>query len=1228
MQRKGQKKSFCVTPALLNRFETRLLQAFKAKFSHVHVFQRMFDAVPDIARQLGTWCADEYIVGELSDKKMRKYEIKTEQQFYARSTRENMHKLDDRLAELRSAFEFVQEQHTSLRSTLGEVSSQSSKVRELQIYLGHHFAAKSSHRCIVFVDRRRSARLLAALFKEIGTQHMRSAFLVGSNTTEIGEDGLSFRQQVMTLIKFRHEELNCLFATSVAEEGLDVPDCNLVVRFDMYNTMIEYVQSRGRARQTNSRFIHMVETGNAIHNELVCEIRLQEQSMRRFCQALPEDRRLLGNEDSLEALMDKEKTLRVYTDPLTGAKLTYGNSLAYLANFVSAIPTAGEEPQHPTYIVSSQGSRFISEVLLPDNRFLRSAIGRICTKKALAKRSAAFDACIELRKKGGLNEHLMPTIHKQRPAMRNALLAVGMAKTNQYTMRTKPSVWEQTRGSLPMELFITIIDFPDGLERDHQPLAMLTRTQMPDFPAFPVFLNNLLESKVASRRVAKSMKISHGALAKLSAFTFRIFKDVFNKKYEEHATELSYWLAPAKGFAMKSLHAAPENALDWKVLDEVFENDQYFWTAETPHDFLSNRFLFDKWDGGRRLYTVAVAPELKPLDPVPENTAKARFAEDILRYSSSLFKESYKKRVWDLDQPVLEAEKVMTRRNMLATLNPKETSLKTKAFVCPEPLQISAIPVAVAVSCFVWPAVLWRLEAYLVALEACSVVGVTCEPRVALAAMTKDSDNSGEHDNQECINFQKGMGENYERLEFIGDTFLKTATTISTFIQNPDDNEDELHVNRMLLLCNKNLFKVARELKLYEFIRSMAFSRRLWYPEGLKLEEGKGKNKKPEDAVVKHTLAEKTIADVCEALIGAAFVTHDKPGEVWHENQWDNAVHAVAILVGNPQNAPGHAMKKWNDYRVVYQKPAYQTEEATTSHKDLAEKVELEHPYRFRYPRLLRSAFNHPSQPWLFEKLPSYQRLEFLGDALLDMASIAHIFYRYPDKDPQWLTEHKMAMVSNKFLGALCVNIGFHKHLRYASSMMEHQIREYATELLEAKQTAGDGRDYWTTVSDPPKCLPDIVESYVGAMFIDSDFDYNAVQNFFDTQMKWYFEDISMYDTFANNHPCTHLHNLLDTTYGCQDYRVMAQELPVIDGFEMERKDIVAVVMVHNEIIACSKGKSGGYARMRAAKDAIATVQGLAPIEFRSKFGCDCHLRNDNPAAEEDKVASAIDCSI
>lgn len=125
---------------------------------------------------------------------------------------------------------------------------------------------------------------------------------------------------------------------------------------------------------------------------------------------------------------------------------------------------------------------------------------------------------------------------------------------------------------------------------------------------------------------------------------------------------------------------------------------------------------------------------------------------------------------------------------------------------------------------YLFSAILSRIESYLIALEACDLLGLKIQPALALEAITKDSDNTTEHREQQ-IHVQRGMGKNYERLEFIGDCFLKMATSISLFSQNPDHNEFEYHVRRMLLICNKNLFGTAIQKELYRYIRSTGFSR-------------------------------------------------------------------------------------------------------------------------------------------------------------------------------------------------------------------------------------------------------------------------------------------------------------------------------------------------------------------------------------------------------------------
>jgi endoribonuclease Dicer len=125
---------------------------------------------------------------------------------------------------------------------------------------------------------------------------------------------------------------------------------------------------------------------------------------------------------------------------------------------------------------------------------------------------------------------------------------------------------------------------------------------------------------------------------------------------------------------------------------------------------------------------------------------------------------------------------------------------------------------------YILPPIIFRLESYLIVLEACEMLDLKIKPHLALEALTKDSDNTEEHKEAQ-IHFQRGMGKNYERLEFIGDCFLKMATSISLYAQNAGDDEFESHVKRMLMLCNKNLYNNAVKRQLYEFVRTQGFSR-------------------------------------------------------------------------------------------------------------------------------------------------------------------------------------------------------------------------------------------------------------------------------------------------------------------------------------------------------------------------------------------------------------------
>ena len=54
-------------------------------------------------------------------------------------------------------------------------------------------------------------------------------------------------------------QVNLLITTDVAEEGLHLPTCSFVIRFDLPKTVRSYIQSHGRARQSDSRYFIMIE---------------------------------------------------------------------------------------------------------------------------------------------------------------------------------------------------------------------------------------------------------------------------------------------------------------------------------------------------------------------------------------------------------------------------------------------------------------------------------------------------------------------------------------------------------------------------------------------------------------------------------------------------------------------------------------------------------------------------------------------------------------------------------------------------------------------------------------------------------------------------------------------------------------------------------------------------------------------------------------------------------
>ncbi|KAL5002120.1 hypothetical protein BDV10DRAFT_202971 [Aspergillus recurvatus] len=1167
-------------------FGTELYNLMECRFGDIEGLKPAFRFAWQASSELGRWCSDGVWRQIFSAKVLPKLEGKS---------REERSRLLD-------ANEIACS-HTL--SSPGERGQLSHKVQILRRKLAEHYRENPGTKSIVFTTMRYTALMLLELFNALEIPHLRPGLLIGARTDDLTGANTSFREQFLALVRFRTGEINCLFATSVAEEGLDIADCNLVVRFDLFNTMIQYVQSRGRARQANSTYAILVESGNQSQQQRLLEVQDAESIMQAFCESLPKDRILQGNDGPMLS-SQREEAERAYTIKSSGARLTYHSSLAVLARYASSLQYEGDLTGQVTYAVIPTNNTFVCEVILPERSPIRGLTGAPAMNKSTAKQSAAFDTCILLRKHKLLDDHFNSIYHKRLPAMRNARLGITCKKTNDYEMIQKPALWAKDRGIKPEILYTTVITFKPTkpLARQLASMVLLTRERLPELPGFSIYLEeDDVETVVQTTPVEKAWAFSTEELSALTEYTLRIFQDVFQKVYSFEPENMPYWLVPASTQNVAGAGIDAAACIDWDTVALGNGVDQLTFSENTSSDFYCNRFVYDPWDGRCRYFTLSVDESLKPSDPPPPSVRRRRHMDNIMNYCISLSKNSranfLAKCNWN--QPVFRAELVRLRRNLLDRMTDQEKETETACFVCLEPLKISVIPTPVAASCLAFPAIITRLDGYLITLEACRELDLVVKPELALEAFTKDTDNTEEHREQQ-IQFQRGMGKNYERLEFLGDCFLKMATSISLFAQNPNNDEFDFHVKRMLLICNKNLFNTAAKKEIYRYIRSRGFSRHTWYPEGLSLLKGKDHSKKLLYSA-KHNLAEKTIADVCEALIGASLLS----GGI--EHRFDMAVKAVTVLVDNDD----HKAFCWKDYISVYSLPPYQIEAATGFEKQLALIVEEKLGYHFNYPKLLHSACTHPSYPSAWATVPCYQRLEFLGDSLLDVACVEDLFARYPDHGPQWLTEHKMAMVSNKFLGALAVKLELHKHLRSFSAALISRITIYAEEIEAAKMENETSVDYWTGTTDPPKCLPDMVEAYLGAIFVDSNFNFCVVEEFYQRHVQPFFYDMAIYDTFANKHPTTFLHNRLTNEYGCTYYCLKAGEIPAVDG---EPPRVLAAVMIHDTVIAEGIASSGRNAKVKASESALSILEKIGQAEFREKFKCNCREAENPPEAD------------
>lgn len=1234
-------------PRIEEDYDTELCSSLRQRCGFVDDFKRLFDFSRFATRHFGHWAADrvwKQNLGSAHESQQISKAIKylERSDLYLQSEEVEQARL---LRSIQDAVSLVNQHQFDLPDVDRELDL-SPKVRFLYDQLKHQYSVAPATRTIVFVEQRLTAFTLCECFELLGIANIKAGVLIGMGGT--GPYTSSWRDQETIMEHFRDGRINVIFATSVAEEGIDIPQCNFVVRFDLYTTPIQYMQSRGRARTKDSKYAHMLEENNAEHESRVDYAIRMDEYIRKYCEQLAPDRKL-GHGSKMKQLIAKEdEDAKQSFGTRSGAVANYNNSLVLLGRYTETLRKIGANSAevYQEIIDVSVKDMFRYKVILPvtenENAMkVRGALGRPRANKVLARRSAALECCRKLRQEELLDVNLDSIFSKAKPANLNARIAVSEQKDD-YKKKLKPDFWLQTGATLivPTEVYAThvVIYLPTNrLESRH--FVLFTRALLPSIPEFSVFLEDNVEYHVSLQTVTQPVLISAEQIEGLTKFTLNaVFEDIFNKTYKPDSRLMSYWLAPASRYSdyppgvRGSNQPSFESLVDDEELRKAYSSERERWTSQPrgrQDDSWANKYLVDPGSGAFHYSTRNIVQGLSIWDPPLPVAASIRkkHKDTIIEFTdstwrkknegSSSFTEKY-----NSEQPVLEATLIMSGRNWLEKVS-NDQSRMALCYIAPQPLEMSRVSPQNASAMQLWPAILHKLESFIIIGEALLKLNL---PQISLdlglQAFTQDTHGEADGgrdaqdddfaDMEESSDAYRRVSSNYERLEFIGDSLLKMMTTITVY-NRTTCNEEGMHCKRMEMLSNSRLYSVASkpEYELFQYIRASSAEKwqDTWYPEFLN--QTKGRRVKLTDKHRSHALGKKTIADVCEAVIGACIMTTQ---HLPTSEKFDLGIRAITKLVEDEN----HDISTWKEVAPMYRAPPWSLVHNDPVALDLAEKVYNITGYRFKNPRLLRSAFTHSSDQ--YSTVPDLQRLEFLGDACLDWVCIWWLFSNNETRGPQWLTEHKMAMVSNKFLAALAVTLGFNKLISATTPALFSEIAAYATEINAVFKTEGVKPDFWTkTVKSPPKSLADLVESYLGAVLVDSGFDFSEIEKFFDKHVLWFFRDIRAYDTFANRHPTTYLFHLLKEEFRCQKSSPEVITMASAPSTRDEQYDdgagdeVVAGIeihvgwVVHGKIIEpISKGHGIRYVRARASKSALKALGDLTIEEFREKFKCDC----------------------
>ncbi|MBH1942386.1 ribonuclease III [Mobilitalea sibirica] len=236
------------------------------------------------------------------------------------------------------------------------------------------------------------------------------------------------------------------------------------------------------------------------------------------------------------------------------------------------------------------------------------------------------------------------------------------------------------------------------------------------------------------------------------------------------------------------------------------------------------------------------------------------------------------------------------------------------------------------------------------------------------------------------------------------------------------------------------------------------------------------------------------------------------------------------------------------------------------SHKksDILQAMENKINYRFKTPSLLYHALTHSSyaNEMRLSKDKNNERLEFLGDAVLELVTSEYVFLEYKDLPEGDLTKLRASIVCEQTL---------------SSCARDLNIGEYL--LLGKGEDASGGRERESILSDA-------LEAMIGAIYLDGGFT-NA------KEFIWNFvlSNIQNKELFFDSK--TILQEIIQNEDNKQKirYKLISEDGPD------HNKTFTIAVYVGNTEIGCGTGRTKKAAEQEAANQAIQKLQDNVKIQ-------------------------------